>query len=197
MGCSLYFAITGAQPVIPLDIIEATYLQPPPDSILSTTNLIAQWAITLQKCSEDLSKLYSKVYKARRKAAIRFEKTHTRTIRNFNFKRGDLVLIHNTVIEKALNRKMWPQYLGPLVVVSHNFGGTYIISELDGSVLHHPIAAFRVIPYFTRKSIPIPENFINIDSTRLQELEQTTDINDDENPSTNDTEDTISEDKEE
>jgi hypothetical protein len=42
MGCSLYFAITGAQPVIPLDIIEATYLQPPPDSILSTTNLIAQ-----------------------------------------------------------------------------------------------------------------------------------------------------------
>ena len=82
-------------------------------------------------------------------------------------------------------------------MVSHNFGGTYIISELDGSVLHHPIAAFRVIPYFTRKSIPIPENFINIDSTRLQELEQTTDINDDENPSTNDTEDTISEDKEE
>jgi hypothetical protein len=106
MGCSPYFAITGAQPVIPLDIIEATYLQPPPDSILSTTNLIAQRAIALQKRSEDLSKLYSKVYKAQRKAAIRFEKTHTRTIRNFNFKRGDLILICNTVIEKALNRKM-------------------------------------------------------------------------------------------
>jgi len=80
-------------------------------------------------------------------------------------------------------------------VVSHNFGGTYIISELDGSVLHCPIAAFRVIPYFTRKSIPIPENYI--DSTRLQELEQTTDINDNENPSTNNAEDTISEDEEE
>jgi len=82
-------------------------------------------------------------------------------------------------------------------VVSRNFGGTYIISKLDGSILHHLITAFRVIPYFTRKSIPIPENFIDIDSTRLQELEQTTDIKDDENPSTNDTEDTISEDKEE
>ena len=82
-------------------------------------------------------------------------------------------------------------------MVSHNFGGTYIISELDGSVLHHPIAAFHIIPYFTQKSIPIPENFIDIDSTQLQELEQTTNINDDENPSTNDTKDTISEDEEE
>jgi hypothetical protein len=106
MGCSLYFAITGVQPVIPLNIIEATYLQPPPNSILSTTNLIARRAIALQKRSEDLSKLYSKVYEARRKAAICFEKTHARTIRNFNLKRGDLVLIRNTVIEKALNRKM-------------------------------------------------------------------------------------------
>ena len=26
MGCSLYFAVTGMQPIIPLDIIEATYL---------------------------------------------------------------------------------------------------------------------------------------------------------------------------
>jgi len=81
-------------------------------------------------------------------------------------------------------------------VVSHNFGGTYIISELDGSVLHRPITTFRV-PYFTQKSIPIPKNFIDIDSTWLQELEQTTNINDDENPSTNNTEDTISEDEEE
>jgi hypothetical protein len=196
MGCSPYFAITGAQPVIPLDIIEATYLQPPPNSILSTTNLIARRAIALQKHSDDLSKLYSKVYDARRKAAICFEKTHTRTIHDFNFKRGDLVLIRNTAIEKALNRKMRPRYLGPLIVVSRNFGGAYIISELNGTVLHRPIAAFHVIPYFARESIPIPDNFIDIDPTRLQELEQTADIDDDEHPSTNDTEDTNSEDEE-
>jgi len=195
MGCSPYFAITGAQLVIPLDIVEATYLQPPPDSILSTTNLIAQRAITLQKRLDDLSELYSKVYDARHKAAIHFEKTHAHTIHDFNFKRGDLVLIRNTAIEKALNRKMQPRYLGPLIVVSHNFGGAYIISELDGTVLHRLIAAFRVIPYFARESIPIPDNFIDIDPTRLQELEQTADIGD-EHPSTNDTEDTNSEDEE-
>ena len=41
MGCSLYYAVTGAMPLIPLDITEATYLQLPPLSVLSTTDLIA------------------------------------------------------------------------------------------------------------------------------------------------------------
>jgi hypothetical protein len=49
MGCSPYFTVTGSHPLIPLDISEATYLQPPPDSILSSTDLISQRAIALQK----------------------------------------------------------------------------------------------------------------------------------------------------
>jgi len=78
--------------------------------------------------------------------------------------------------------------------VSHNFGGTYIISKLNGSILHHLITTFHVIPYFARKYIPIPKHFININSTQLQE---TTNIDDNEFPSANDTNDTISEDDKE
>jgi len=37
MGCSPYFAITGTHPLLPFDIIEANYLLPPPDSLISTT----------------------------------------------------------------------------------------------------------------------------------------------------------------
>ena len=72
MGCSPYFAVTGAHPVLLFDISEATYLQPAPTSILSMTDLIAQHAIALQKRSEDVEKLYLKVYRARLKAAVRF-----------------------------------------------------------------------------------------------------------------------------
>src|SRR6202453_4570966 len=103
MGCSPYFAVTGAHPVLPFDISEATYLQPAPTSVLSTTDLIARRAIALQKCLEDVNKLYSKVYAAHLKAAIRFENMHSKTIRNFDFKQGDLVLMRNTKIEKLLN----------------------------------------------------------------------------------------------
>jgi hypothetical protein len=40
MGCSPYYAATGTHPLIPLDILEATYLQPAPESVMSTTDLI-------------------------------------------------------------------------------------------------------------------------------------------------------------
>ena len=76
MGCSPYFTVTGLHPLIPLDISEATYLQPPPNSILSTPDLIARRAIALQKRSIDLEVLYSNVYSARLEAAKRFELVH-------------------------------------------------------------------------------------------------------------------------
>ena len=49
MGCFPYFTVTGTHPLIPLDVVEANYLLPPPDSLLSSTDLIARHAIALQK----------------------------------------------------------------------------------------------------------------------------------------------------
>jgi len=176
LGCSPYYAVTGAHPLLPLDFLEATYIMPPPDSILSTEDLITRRAISLQKRSEDLARIFSKVFKARRDAARRFEEQHSATIKNFDFKRGSLVLMRNSQIEMSLNTKMQPRYTGPLVVISRNTGGAYILCELDGAVLHRPIAAFRIVPYLARKSIPLPNNFLDIDAHRLLELENTLDI---------------------
>jgi hypothetical protein len=96
MGCSPYFAITGAHPILPFDIAEATYLQPPPTSIMSTTNLTSHHAITLQKHSADVNTLYSKVYQARLKVARQFEQQHLHTLKDFDFQHGSLVLMCNT-----------------------------------------------------------------------------------------------------
>ena len=176
MGCSPYFAATGTHPLLPFDIEEANYLLPPPDSVLSTTDLISRRAIALQKRREHLAQLHSKVYNERLATARRFEVEHQATIRSYNFNTGDLVLIRNTAIEKALNRKMRPRYLGPLIVISRNKGGAYVIAELDGSVFDRPIAAFRVIPYFARSTIKIPsiEELIDISTARLRQMEDST-----------------------
>ena len=176
MGCSPYFATTGAHPLLPFDISEANYLLPPPDSSLSTTELISRRAIALQKRRSHMAQLHDKVHSARLEAARRFEKEHAATIKDFNFKLGDLVLVRNTAIEKALNRKMRSRYLGPLIVISRNKGGAYILAELDGSVLDRPIAAFRVIPYFSRSKIDIPplDELIDISNERLAQMESST-----------------------
>jgi hypothetical protein len=76
---------------------------------------------------------------------------------------------------------MRPRYVGPLVVIARNYGGAYVLCELGGSVLHRPIAAFRVVPYFARKLIPLPDNFMDIDYKRLDELQKTTNIDGEEN----------------
>ena len=89
-----------------------------------------------------------KGWQARLNAAIRFKKEHAATIKDYNFKLGDLVLERHMKIKKVLNTKMRPRYLGPLIVISCNKGGTYILAELNGTLYHQPITAFRVIPYF-------------------------------------------------
>jgi hypothetical protein len=55
----------------------------PLTSVLSTTDLIARCAITLQKWHNQISKLKSQVYAARIQAAITFEQQHKNTINNY------------------------------------------------------------------------------------------------------------------
>jgi hypothetical protein len=86
---------------------------------------------------------------------------------------------------------MRSQYLGPLIVLSRNKGGAYIIAELDGSVFNQPIAAFQVISYFAHTKIDLPplDKLLNISQQRLQELQDSTeadpedeDVGDSANP---------------
>ena len=183
MGVSPYFAVTGTHPLLPLDIVEASYLVPPPETFLSTTDLIARRAEELQKRREQLERLRNSVYEARVKAARQFERDHALTIKDYDFKTGDLVLVRNTAIEKALNRKMRPRYNGPYVVVTRNRGGAYVVCELDGAVLDRPIAAFRVAPYFARKSLVIPTSVLDVHLKRIEEMRQSRSLgDDDENP---------------
>src|ERR1700761_3929730 len=71
---------------------------------------------------------------------------------------------------------MRPRYLGPLVVVSRNKGGAYIVCELDGTLYHNPVVAYRVIPYFARDYIELPnfEKYSDVSVRRLREMERST-----------------------
>jgi hypothetical protein len=134
----------------------------------------------LQKCSANVNALYSKVYQAQLKVAHQFEQQHFHTPKDFDFQLGSLVLMHNTQTEKSLNKKMHARYIGPLIVVSCKYCSAYILSELDGTVLHHPITTFHLLPHFPCKSMPLLPDIIDIDDTCLQEIEHSLDADRDE-----------------
>ena len=71
-----------------------------------------------------------------------FLKTHGRSVKDFDFERGDLVLYRNTRVEKEASRKSKPRYLGPMVVVRRTKGGAYVLAELDGTVSFTRFAVF-------------------------------------------------------
>ncbi|RXW16973.1 hypothetical protein EST38_g8879 [Candolleomyces aberdarensis] len=177
LGCSPFFALTGAEPVMPLDVQEATWLVEPPTGIMSTEELIAARARALAKHQSHVESVMKRVDAEKRRRVEEYAKANKATIKDWNFKRGDLVLMRNTAVESSLNKKMKPRYLGPMVVVTRNKGGAYILAELDGAVYHSKVGAFRVIPYHPRKSIQVGignDSGFDLDEATIQDLANST-----------------------
>ncbi|KAG6873577.1 hypothetical protein C0992_008548 [Termitomyces sp. T32_za158] len=167
--------VTGAHPVIPLDLAEATWLVELPDGPLTTEELIGYRARALAKHYQHVEEMRERVGKDKLKWALKFAEEHKNSIKDYNFKPLDLVLVKNMITESSFSAKMMPRFHGPLVVIAKTKGGNYIVAELDGSVWQARVAAFRVVPYKARKKLTLPqglEKWVDITPAKLKELRE-------------------------
>lgn len=181
VGYSPFWIAHGVEPLHPFDISEATYLLPPLALPASTTELVSYRARQLMKREADLEMIHSRVLKSRQESIAQFVKRFERSIFDYVFEPGTLVLVRNTRVEKELNRKTKPRYLGPMIVIRKTFGGSYILAEPDGALSKLQYTAFRIIPYYARDSLRISvTRLLDTSDAALDNLARASETPDDE-----------------
>ena len=118
----------------------------------STTELLAARIRQLEKKPEDLARAAEVLKQNRLRSKAQFEKRFMARLCKDHYEPGTLVLVRNVAVEKEMNRKSKPQYLGPYEVVRQTRNGAYILQEIDGTLLKQKVAAFRVVPYISRSN---------------------------------------------
>ena len=117
---------------------------------MSTTELLALRIKQLYRKHEDIHQASEALAKTRLKSKAEFERKYLRRMVTDDYPEGTLVLLRNSQIEKSMNWKTRPRYVGPYQVVRRTKGGSYILRQLDGAIFRQGVAAFRLISYYTR-----------------------------------------------
>jgi hypothetical protein len=148
-GLLPYFMMHGVEPIFPFDLAEAMFLVPLEcRGTLTTTKLIAWHMHQLQKCTEDLEAIRERVVAACFTLICEFERCFHMNIKLHDFQPGAYILVCNSKVKYELSKKTKPHYLGPMVVVRHTKGGSYMLAKLDGAISKLQFTAFHVIPYY-------------------------------------------------
>jgi hypothetical protein len=159
-GFSAYYLLHGVHPVLPFDLAESTFLSQSFTSGMSTVDLLALRIRQLSRHEEDIADAAENLMNARFRSKEQFERRYRRRLVQNNYKKGSLVLVRNLRIEMEHGRKTKPRYLGPYEVVRQTTGGSYVLMEMDGHVKRQGYAAFRLLPYITRKDKKILEKLV-------------------------------------
>jgi hypothetical protein len=151
-GYSPFEAAHGYPPLLPIDALHLTFAWDAKP--MTTEELTLARLRMMEKRPEDEALILERVARSRWRNKERFEREHAHTLFRGDVAPGTLVLVRNTAIEKDLDRKHKPRWLGPLVVVERRSqSGSYVLAELDGTVLATRFAAFRIIPYHQREGL--------------------------------------------
>ena len=143
---------------------------------MTTAELLTLRIRQLEKRPEDIAQAAAVIQRSRFRSKEHFEKIFNKRIKNYVFKKGDLVLIRNSRVEKELDKKTKPRYLGPYEIYKQTNGGSYVIKELNGAISRRGIAQFRIIPYISRNE----RIFENIELEQEEEIEERTEIDQDD-----------------
>ena len=154
-GFSPFYLLHGVHPFLPCDLADATFMVTEFHQGMTDAELLAARIRQILRMPEDLEKARQTLKKARIRSKDTYDTKYARRLQKTEYEPGTLVLIRNNPIENsmALERKTASRYMGPYSIIRQTQGGSYILEEMNGNILRHTTAAFRLIPYIQRDDL--------------------------------------------
>lgn len=183
-GVSPFYALHGVEPVLPLDLTEATFMVEGFKQGMSSVDLFVLRMRQLEKHPEELARASQKLIEHRLQSKEYFERRFHKRLRTGKedaeyLRPGQWILIRNSAIEEQLNRKTMQRYIGPFIIVRQTRNGAWVIKDPDGTVHRRAVAAFRIVPYIARSkkilqdlAAPDPELVNEILDEIMEEVEE-------------------------
>jgi len=163
-GFSPYQLLHATDPLLPLDLVEATFLVENLHAGMTTTELLVWRMRQLNKHPADVARAAKILKKARFASKAQFEKRFLKRLTRREYHKGELVLLRNSAIEESLDRKTKDRYLGPYEIFERTSKTSYVLRELDGTRLRTRIGATRLLPYITRNHPFMTDHLMEEDS---------------------------------
>jgi hypothetical protein len=145
-GYSRYFLLHGIDPVLPFDIWESTFLVEGFKDNLFQEELLALHIRQIEHHDEDMHKAMQILQQYSLNSKRQFERLFETRLVHGSYPPRTLILIRNTAVEKELNRKTKPRYLGHYKVIRQSQGSSYILTKLDGTELVNGVGIPPEVP---------------------------------------------------
>lgn len=150
-GLSPFRLVYGREAVLPVELSVKTFAAINLTTDWTTEELLEARLVQLLQQTEDWELAEHRLQQFQGHMKTWFDKH--KHIRKDKLKVGDMVLLYDGTMDKALGKKLQFPWLGPYVIREVLSTGAYKLRELDGSVLQNSYSAARLKPFFSRDDL--------------------------------------------
>ena len=151
-GRTPFYLETGREGLLPIELNFPTWSVLPWEEVTSTADLLAIRIRQLERRDEDLNESLLSVRRHREEGKEVFDNAHVLRPAGY-FSIGDMVLLHDTKLDNDLSAKLRYRWKGPYRIFGASQSiGTFVLSELDGTLRAGTVAASRLKKFVSRGS---------------------------------------------